>query len=436
MQTLPALRICICFAAIVFTCPAALSQTAVAPEVAELQAKYDEKVKLDVLRPHELAVADLNAKFAAALDRAQEAAQKKGSLDDAFAIKTEKEAILSGKYVPAQDDAKTPAGLKTMRATYRAALGRLELDRDKKLRPLKEVYAKSLEALMLTMTKGGKLEEAMALKKMREDLLTNLVASGADTRTEANAISAPSEKSLTNSLSMKFVPLAGTNVFFCIHETRYKDYAAYAAEEPGVDETWKDQSTDGFTPTDRPEEHPVTKVSWEDTQKFCAWLSKKEGKTYRLPTDQEWSYAVGIGRDENRKKDTTPDTVFKSQTDFPWGGEWPPPKDSGNYSDQSRKQKAPNSIAVYLDGYDDGFPTTAPVMSFKPNKLGLYDMDGNVREQCEDWFDNAKEDHVLRGGCWYDGVRANLLSSGRFHRNPDFRSHHYGFRVVMVESAP
>lgn len=434
MQTLPALRIC--FATIVFICPAAHSQTAVAPEVAELQAKYDEKVKLDVLRPHELAVADLNAKFAAALDRAQEAAQKKGSLDDAFAIKTEKEAILSGKYVPAQDDAKTPAGLKTMRATYRAALERLELDRDKKLRPLKEVYAKSLEALMLTMTKGGKLEEAMALKKMRQDLLANMVASGADTRAETNAISGSSGKFLTNSLGMKFISVDDTNVLFCIHETRYKDYAAYAAEEPGVDETWKDQSADGFTPVDRPEEHPVMKVSWEDAQKFCAWLSKKEGKTYRLPTDQEWSYAVGIGRDEKWSKDTTPASVFKNQTEFPWGDKWPPPKDAGNYSDQSRKEKAQNGSPEHLDGYDDGFPTTAPVMSYKPNKFGLYDMGGNVWEWCENWFDNTQKVRVLRGGTWRHSIRSDLPSSNRGHFISGSRSNRDGFRVVMVESAP
>ncbi len=86
------------------------SQTAAIQEAAELQAKYDEKVRLEVLRPHELVVADLNAKFAAALERVQESAQKAGNLDDAYVIKTEKEAVLSGKYMPPQDEAKTPAG--------------------------------------------------------------------------------------------------------------------------------------------------------------------------------------------------------------------------------------------------------------------------------------------------------------------------------------
>ena len=234
---------------------------------------------------------------------------------------------------------------------------------------------------------------------------------------------------------MKFVPVKGTDVLFCIHETRYQDYAAYAAEAQGVEGPWKDQSADGYTPTENKEQHPVMKVSWEDAQKFCAWLSKKEGKTYRLPTDEEWSIAVGIGRDEKWKKDTTPATVFKSQTDFPWGDKWSPPKGSGNFSDDSRKAKAPNTTAKYLENYDDGFPTTAPVMSFKPNKLGLYDLEGNVREWVEDWHDNAKARRVLRGGCWYYGFdRAALLSSYRGHALPGNRHSSGGFRCVLVVS--
>ena len=103
----------------------------------------------------------------------------------------------------------------------------------------------------------------------------------------------------------------------------------------------------------------MTKVSWEDAQKFCAWLSKKEGKTYRLPTDREWSFAAGIGRDERVTKDTTPESLSTKATNvFPWGNQWPPPKGAGNFCDQSTKAKAPRAASAYLDGYYDGFPTT------------------------------------------------------------------------------
>jgi formylglycine-generating enzyme required for sulfatase activity/serine/threonine protein kinase len=240
-----------------------------------------------------------------------------------------------------------------------------------------------------------------------------------------------------NTLGMKFVPVPGTDVLFGIHETRYRDYAAYAAAVPGIDATWKDQSADGFTPTDRPEDHPVWKVSWDDAQKFCAWLSQKEGKTYRLPTDQEWSVAVGIGREEDWRRDTTPATVNKPNDAFPWGKDWPLPKGAGNYGDQSRKAKAPGVLTEYIDGYDDGFPTTAPVMSFAPNKLGIFDLGGNVFEWCEDWYDDAKALRVTRGASWNYFARGNLLSSFRHTGKADVRHSLHGFRVVVeVSDAP
>ena len=250
----------------------------------------------------------------------------------------------------------------------------------------------------------------------------------------SGSTTAAKDAPFSNSLGMKFVPVEGTNILFCIHEVRYSDYAAYAAESPGVDGYWKDQTSDDYALTENKENHPVMKVSWWDAQRFCAWLSKKESQTYRLPTDQEWSYAVGIGRDEKWTKDTTPATVFRNETAFPWGDQWPPPKGSGNYSDDSRKAKAkaPNATAQYLEGYDDGFPTTAPVMSFKPNKFGLYDMGGNVWEWCEDWYDNALKGRVLRGGSWNGSDRNILLSSTRSQNDPGLRHHNRGFRVVFV----
>ncbi len=327
----------------------------------------------------------------------------------------------------------------------------------KLLAALDAALQQSLQALEVELTKARDLEKARAVLAYRESLAseTSVVASVGQaaplpselkrTQPAAGAAALQSSPDLTratkdapfeNSLGMKFVPVKDTDVLFCIHEVRYKDYAAYAAEAKGIDGSWRDQRGDGFAPTDRPEDHPVMKVNWDDAQAFCDWLSRKESKRYRLPTDREWSVAVGIGRAEKWKSDTTPATVFKEPTTLPWGNEWPPPKGAGNYSDESRRERASHPDAKYIDGYDDTFPTTAPVMSFEPNKIGLYDLGGNVWEWCEDWYDDSKETRVMRGSAWYLAVRSHLHSSNRVGLRPAARAEVYGFRIVADLAAP
>lgn len=235
---------------------------------------------------------------------------------------------------------------------------------------------------------------------------------------------------------MKFVPVPGTDVIFCIHETRYRDYEEYVKKaKESVVGTWKTQTYDGFEIKKDAEDHPVTGVNWDDAQAFCKWLSEKEGKTYRLPTDREWSFAVGIEQQENWKDDTTSATVFKPQDIYPWGYEWPPPAGAGNYSDESRRAKAPRDDAKYVEGgYDDGFPTTAPVMSFEANQLGLFDLGGNVWEWCEGWNSVEQKDGISRGGSWGDGGEIGLPSSYRSRAPSGYRGLNHGFRVVLVSS--
>ena len=223
-------------------------------------------------------------------------------------------------------------------------------------------------------------------------------------------------KAFTNTLGMKFVPVPGTEVSFCIWETRVKDYAAYAAANAEVDASWK---IPGFTQADT---HPVVNVNWEDANAFCEWLTKKElaegkikaGQKYRLPTDAEWSVAVGLGRETG----STPEAKNSGLRDvYPWGKEWPPPAGAGNYG---------GSLNV------DNYEYTSPAGSFAANKLGLHDMGGNVWEWCEDKHSPTSSYRVLRGACWGDLNRGRWLSSNRYINSPDRRYFIIGFRCVLV----
>ena len=147
-------------------------------------------------------------------------------------------------------------------------------------------------------------------------------------------------------------------------------------------------------------------MSWEEARAFCAWLTERERKAgnlganevYRLPSDHEWSCAVGIGEREAAAKLPT-DKAGKITTAFPWGNAWPPPKGAGNYAgEEARPAQVKFSIKALIPGYNDGFAYTAPVGSFAANRFGLYDMGGNVWQWCEDWFDKDQKEHVVRGG--------------------------------------
>lgn len=109
---------------------------------------------------------------------------------------------------------------------------------------------------------------------------------------------------------------------------------------------------------------------------------------------------MGLGAEEKWTTETTPAAIAKNTTVFPWGTAWPPPPGTGNYSDETRRRRFPTTGEYVTGGYDDGFFSTAPVMSFGPNKLGIYDLSGNVHEWVEDWFDGTHKGHASRGGSW------------------------------------
>jgi Sulfatase-modifying factor enzyme 1/TIR domain len=266
--------------------------------------------------------------------------------------------------------------------------------------------------------------------------------------TKLDFASITKERPYVNSLGMKFVPVLGTRVLFSIWETRVKDFEAFVKvtnyDVPGemyavddnrewaVGRTWKDP---GFAQTG---EHAVCGVSWQDATAFCEWLTRQERKagritskqSYRLPSDQEWSAAVGL---EKEGGSTPEERNGKVKGVYPWGTKVPPPTGAGNYAGSEARTRGWKSDWITIDGYRDLYPRTSPVGSFAANGYGIYDLGGNVREWCQDWWNAEEKFRVSRGASWVLSFPGDLLSSRRFYNSPENRADTVGFRCVLSE---
>lgn len=187
--------------------------------------------------------------------------------------------------------------------------------------------------------------------------------------------------------------------------------------------SWRDM---GFGQTD---DHPVVNVSWNDATAYCEWLSGKEEKTYRLPTEAEWEYACRAG--------TT--TLYYSGDDRESLAE------VGNVSDATHLATFPDWEDTIMSS--DGYVFTAPVGKFPPNAFGLYDMHGNAAQWCADWHSweyyaaSPKDDptgpatghgRVVRGSSFNDGP-GNVRSDERYFGEPDDGLGDVGFRVARTK---
>ena len=245
-----------------------------------------------------------------------------------------------------------------------------------------------------------------------------------DARLEKELV-APRDAVWANSLGMRFVQVG--EVRFCMWETRVSDWLAFARATGRTPEKPDFQQS---------ENDPVVKVNWRDATDFCDWLTQEErrrglideNEIYRLPTDQEWSLAAGL-LDESG---TTPEERDgQAKGVHPWGRQWPPPSGAGNFADQaSARRRGP-----IIEGYNDGFATTAPTGSFKPNVSGIHDLSGNVWEWCADLYKPGSRWGVLRGGSWANSSRNELLSSYRNVVDRNERDVIYGFRCVLARTA-
>ncbi|MEM6279183.1 MAG: SUMF1/EgtB/PvdO family nonheme iron enzyme, partial [Verrucomicrobiota bacterium] len=185
------------------------------------------------------------------------------------------------------------------------------------------------------------------------------------------------------------------------------------------------------------DDHPAVNVTWEVAVAFCEWLTEEErekgmigeNQRYRLPSDHEWSCAVGIGKDEDAS--LTPEQKDQGIKEiYPWGRRWPPPRGAGNFlGEEAEQNSGPNKR--FLEGYEDDFEQTAPVGSFEPSDEGLYDLSGNAIEWCQELYSPTKSHHALRGGHWDAGFAGAFYSSDRWNLRPGY--HVIGFRCVLSE---
>ncbi|AOS96977.1 Serine/threonine-protein kinase pkn1 [Microbulbifer aggregans] len=190
---------------------------------------------------------------------------------------------------------------------------------------------------------------------------------------------------------------------------------------------------------------PVVNISWADAAMFCNWLSARDGlrpvyraegnrivgfdasaNGYRMPTEAEWAWAARFEGGSMKK--------------FPWGNELPVQKNSGNYADNNAAQLVPAVLRTYSDRY----AATAPVASYQPNSLGVYDLGGNVSEWIHDLYtigtglSMRREEnpvgpqdgdyHVIRGSSWrHAGLTELRLSYRDYGAEP---RNDVGFRLA------
>ena len=155
---------------------------------------------------------------------------------------------------------------------------------------------------------------------------------------------------------------------------------------------------------------PIRRLTWLSAVAYCKWLSEREGKTFRLPTEAEWEYACRAG----------------SYAKYCFGDDNAELGDYAWYKENSEK-------------------VTHDVGTKKANAWGLHDMHGNIWEWCADRYaenyDNASNDGsaymvssekgmVLRGGSW-SGIAEKQDSAIRIYLGATSRNYFVGFRVVV-----
>jgi formylglycine-generating enzyme required for sulfatase activity len=183
----------------------------------------------------------------------------------------------------------------------------------------------------------------------------------------------------------------------------------------------KSQGVSEYCNWGKPEKgtHPINCVDWTQATAYCGWAKK------RLPTEEEWEYAAK-GTDGRK---------------YPWGNEAPGPtllNACGSECKAMGAKKGQTWKTMY-DG-DDGWPSTAPVGSYKAgaSPFGVLDLAGNVWEwtssgYSKDYSNSRADDRrVSRGGGWSFNVASGVRAADRSRVAPADRSVRLGFRCART----
>lgn len=188
-------------------------------------------------------------------------------------------------------------------------------------------------------------------------------------------------------------------------QVRNRDYAGFLRDNSRTPpKHWRDAA---FSHPDQ----PVVAVSWHDATAYCEWLTEREGRHYRLPTEAEWERAVLAGRDGAL---------------YPWG------------------DASPHDHPEYGRRWNGNVTGPHRAGESGPNAYGLYDAGENVHEWCADWFDPAYyavspernprgpsegTRRASRGGSWRHHIKVCRIAA-RSSIPPEFQYADYGFRVA------
>ncbi len=196
---------------------------------------------------------------------------------------------------------------------------------------------------------------------------------------------------------------------------------------------------------------PVVNITWHEAAAYCNWMSKRAGvpevytkkkpgvfeaispmpSGFRLLTEAEFEYLCRAG--------------YKAYHPFPWGSDIPPPAYAANIADETAK----GLVEYIVNGYNDNNLVTAPVGSFNPTSLGIYDLAGNASE----WVHNVYEPayplspsvlvdpvgptrgtiHSIRGSSFMDGTYRKIRTAYRGHGSE--KTSFVSFRIMVSAQA-